>query len=152
MRKFILIAFATLFVAPAAMADGEVYRWKDANGLWHYSDQPQPGAELVKKASNRSSSSSNSTPSYSPPPAPRATESESLPVSREVAQQVRQEAATIKADQCKKATENYTNTMQARRVYKTDEKGDRVFLNSAEIDAARLQARSDRDVACGSGS
>jgi hypothetical protein len=42
--------------------------------------------------------------------------------------------------------------MQARRVYKTDEKGNRVFLNSAEIDAARLEARSNRDLACGSAS
>jgi hypothetical protein len=88
MRKIIFIAIAALFVAPAVMAEGEVYRWKDANGLWHYSDQPQPGAELVKKANHRSSSSSNSnsSSSYSTPPAPRPIENESLPVSREVAQ------------------------------------------------------------------
>jgi len=38
--------------------------------------------------------------------------------------------------------------VQARRMYKTDDKGNRVFLNEAELDAARLQARSARDLAC----
>jgi hypothetical protein len=37
----------------------------------------------------------------------------------------------------------------ARRLYKEDDKGNRVFLSSAEIDAARLEARSTRDIACG---
>ena len=43
------------------MAEGEVYRWKDVNGVWHYSDQPQPGAELVKKPGGRSSSANSSS-------------------------------------------------------------------------------------------
>ena len=57
MRKIMSIAvaasLATLLVAPNLMAEGEVYRWKDANNVWHYSDQPQPGAELVKKGNMR---------------------------------------------------------------------------------------------------
>ena len=34
-------------------------------------------------------------------------------------------------------------------MYKVDEQGNRVFLNDAEIDEARLNARSTRDLACG---
>ena len=34
-------------------------------------------------------------------------------------------------------------------MYKKDDKGNRIFLSSAEIDAARLEARSTRDLACG---
>jgi hypothetical protein len=71
------------------------------------------------------------------------------PLSREVTQQVRQEAAAAKTEQCKKATEAYQSAITARRLYKEDAKGNRTFLNSAEIDAARLEARSTRDIACG---
>lgn len=147
MRKLVSIALAALLVVPAALAEGEVYRWKDANGVWHYSDQPQPGAELVKKLSTRTSSSNSSPPP--PPPAAAAPENGIPPLSREVTQQVRQEAAKAKVEQCKKATEAYESAINARRLYKEDDKGNRTYLNSEEIDAARLEARSTRDIACG---
>jgi len=149
MRKIISLALAALLLAPAVMAEGEVYRWKDGNGVWHYSDQPQPGAELVKKPGARSSSSnSSSTPTYAPPAA--AEPDNGVPaLSREVTQQVRLEAAKAKDEQCKKASEEYQKAITARRLYKEDAKGNRTFLSSDEIDAARLNARSTRDVACG---
>jgi hypothetical protein len=78
-------------------------------------------------------------------------DSGSAPVSNEVAAQVRQEAAAAKTDQCKKADEAYQKAVQARRIYKTDEAGNKVFMSDAEIDSARLQARSTRDLACGPG-
>jgi hypothetical protein len=146
MRKITLIA--ALLIAPLAMAADEIYRWKDANGVWHYSDQPQPGAELIR--SNKRGNSAPATPPP-PPPAPAATVSSDNsppPVSREVAQQVRQEAATAKADQCKRQQEAYQRAVQARRIVKVDEKGNKTFLNDSEIDAARLEARANRDLAC----
>jgi hypothetical protein len=156
MRKIVSFAIAAFLFAPAIMAEGEVYRWKDANSVWHYSDQPQPGAELVKKAGGRSSSS-NSAP---PPAAPSAerqpdgtvsatSDNSAPPVSPEVAQQVRREAATAKSEQCKKAKDAYQRAVQARRIVKKDESGKQVFLNAAEIDAARLEARANQDLACG---
>jgi len=147
MRKILCLAIAACLVAPAVMAEGEVYRWKDANGLWHYSDQPQPGAELVKKAGNRSSSSNSPSPSNSPAPA-APTDNGVPPLSREVTQQVRQEAATAKNEQCKKATEAYQSAITARRLYKEDDKGNRTFLTGEQMDEARLKARSTRDIAC----
>ena len=148
MRKYFSLALAPL-VLSLLIGAGEVYRWKDANGVWHYSDQPQPGAELVKSARL-----SSATPGGgSTPPPPPAARAEAPPpgipeVTPQVASQVRQEAATAKADQCKKAETGYQQAVQARRMYKTDDKGNRVFLNEAELDAARLQARSARDLAC----
>ena len=47
MRKPLVIAVLTL-LGSTAFAAGEVYRWKDANGVWNYSDQPHPGAELIR--------------------------------------------------------------------------------------------------------
>jgi hypothetical protein len=147
MRKFIYLSAACLIGATSVVhAAGEIYRWKDGSGIWHYSDQPQPGAELISNARRAVPAAAASQPA---PPAPPATTTDPLPVSTEVAQQVRAEAATAKADQCKKTEEAYTKAVQARRIYKTDEKGTRTFLTDAELDGARLQARAARDLACG---
>jgi len=148
MRKYFSLAAAPLLLS-LLMGAGEVYRWKDGNGLWHYSDQPQPGAELVKTARLYSSAPGSSTPAPPPPAARDDGPPPPLPaVTPQVASQVRQEAASAKAEQCKKAETGYQQAVQARRMYKTDDKGNRVFLNEAELDAARLQARSARDLAC----
>lgn len=151
MRK-ILCLTAALLVAGTAIAAGEVWRWKDANGTWHYSDQPQPGAELMRRSSGRPSESAPvAAPAPTPPPQSSTASSPLPPVSAEVAAQVRQEAASAKADQCKKAEETYQQVIKARVVTKTDAAGNKIALSNEEIDAARLQARSVRDTACGPG-
>lgn len=148
MRKTLSIAIALLLAASVAAAADQIYRWKDSSGIWNYSDQPRPGAELVKsthRAIGTAPVAGDTAPASNAPPAPGQ-----LPVSDDVAKQVRQEAADIKSEQCKKAEENYKKAIQSRRIYKLDEAGNKVYLNNAEIDTARLQARSDRDLACGS--
>lgn len=148
MRKLILLAAGSL-IAASAFGAGEIYRWKDTNGTWHYSDQPYPGAELVRGAQRPVSDSAASAP---PAPAAEpvlAATTDAPPLSDAATAQVRREAAAAKTEQCTKAQEVYQKAIQARRVYKTDDKGNRVFLTDAEIDAMRLQARSARDLACG---
>jgi hypothetical protein len=80
-------------------------------------------------------------------PAAGATEP-SVPVSPQVAEQVRQEVAAAKAENCKKAEESYARAVQARRMYKVDAQGVKTYLNDAELDATRLNARTVRDDAC----
>lgn len=147
MRKFVSSALAAL-IATSALAAGEVYRWKDANGTWHYSDQPRPGAELVRRTGGASTTPAPSAP---PPPATPQTvaTSEAPQVSDQIASQVRAEAAAAKDDQCKKAEEYYQSAIRHRTIYRTDEAGNRTYLTDAEIDAERLRARSVRDQACG---
>jgi hypothetical protein len=153
MRKFQTLSVTAGLLAVCMVAvgagQGDIYRWKDPSGNWHYADQPVPGAELVR-------GTRKPPPAPAPVPAPVATPAASAsganeataPVSAQVADQVRQEAATAKIEQCKQAEERYTRAVQARRIYKTDEKGNKVFLNDAELDAARLNARAERDLSC----
>jgi hypothetical protein len=147
MRKIVTFTTATLLMA-SAFGAGEVYRWKGADGTWHYSDQPRPGAEMVSGSqANREppAAQSNSDPSRVP-----ANElSMNIPVSDAVAREVRAEAAAAKSKRCKDAEANYQTSITAGRIYRTDDKGNRVYLNAAETDAARLKARADRDQACG---
>lgn len=148
MRQILCIATACILGATSlAFAAGDIYRWKDANGTWHYADQPQPGAELVSGTRKPPPAPATTAPTpaqpgnaATPPPLP--------PVSSQVAQEVRAQAATAKAEQCKKAEDDYQKSIQARRMYRTDDKGNRTFLSNDELDAARLQARSARDLAC----
>jgi len=149
MRKFLTFT-ATILITASALAAGDIYRWKDANGTWHYSDQPQPGAELVVRASRPVADGASEAPTDSAP-AMATDDSASLPVSDAVAAQVRTEVATAKSAQCEKAEDAYQKSVQARRIFKTDEAGNKVYFSDAEIDAARLQARSARDLACGPG-
>jgi hypothetical protein len=144
-------ALAVLCLIPLfAHAEGEIYRWKDSNGLWHYSDQPQPGAELVKAVRKPASASSASTRATTSSSAAPTSGADGIPpVSAEVAQQVRAEAANAKSEQCKKATEAYDKAVQALRIYRVDENGNQIFLNAAELDQARLDARGAKEISCG---
>jgi hypothetical protein len=59
MRKvafFLLLGCATLGHGIAATA-AETWKWKDANGVVHYSDQPAPGAERMEVVVPKPSSS-----------------------------------------------------------------------------------------------
>ncbi len=149
MRR-ILTFTATILIAASALAANEIYRWKDANGTWHYSDQFQPGAELVRRGNKQVTDTSGETPADPAAPAPTAppaVSSNPPPVSDAVASQVRQAAAAAKSAQCKKAEETYNKSIEARRIAKPDG----AFMSSEEIDSYRLQARSARDIACGPG-
>lgn len=148
MRKIFAITIITL-LGSTAFAAGEVYRWKDAGGLWHYSDQPQPGAELVRGARLTAPAPASAVPMPSPAATSPIATSQPLPVSTEVAQQVRKETADAKTEQCEKAKVAYDRSVQARRMFKTGADGKQVFFTEAEMDAARMQARSTRDLACG---
>ena len=146
MRKAITFTLA-LLIAGSTFAAGEIWRWKDASGIWHYSDQPQPGAELVNRSGRPTP---ERTPPAAPVPPPPSVSAEPgpPPVSEDVAAQVRKDAATAKNDQCKTAEEAYQSAVKARRVLKNDGV---TFMSNAEIDAYRLQVRSLRDLACGPG-
>ena len=134
--------------AGLAHADADIYRWKDAQGIYHYSDQWVPGSELIKSSNKRptpaadlgnSSAASNSSVSDTPPAdTPSAASAEA----------VRTDMAKIREQQCKDATEAYNNSLRARRLYKEDKSGQRTYISDSEIDAYRLQVRSEMDKVC----
>jgi len=151
MRKIITFTAATLLMA-SAFAASDVYRWKGPDGTWHYSDQPRPGAELVRGGGSQASrpSTAESQPAVQAEGETETVPYEPLPVSDAVAQEVRAAAAAAKSEQCKKAEDVYQRALQARRIIKsTDAQGKNVYMTEAEADAARLQARASRDLACG---
>ena len=75
MLKRTFIAFITILAAGAVMA--QAYKWLDADGVVHYSDRPEEGAERIVLPQD--------TRRPSPPPAPRSTASRSAKTAAETA-------------------------------------------------------------------
>jgi len=162
MSSRILVAAAATLAFAASLAQADVWRWKDAQGKWHYSDVPVEGAQLIKsntrvpppQASNAEASGSLDATQDAAPPvdrvAARATAATDRVAAEATARQVQSDIAKKRQEQCKEATARYERSIIARRLYREGKDGDRVYLNEAELTQARLDARTDRDTACGS--
>jgi hypothetical protein len=149
MNRILAIAGALLGLASVAQAD--VWRWTDPNGTVHYSDNWVPGSTLVKTGAK-------SEFAESAPPAPEASSSSngaSLSPSEQAEAQrnqrtVQEDVAKAKADQCKKATEAYEQSVRNRRIYTEKQGGEREYLSDKDADALRLRLLTARKQVCGS--
>lgn len=64
---------ASLLLCACALTTGaaEIWRWKDAQGAWHYSDNPVPGAERIIVNAPAPSGSGEAAPGEALPDVPR---------------------------------------------------------------------------------
>jgi len=143
MRTALPVIAAALMTALAAQA-GDIYRWKTADGVWHYSDQPIAGAERVSSGKHvqpleTQAGRTPATPAATPAPT----------AGKGATDRVRDDVAADKAAKCKDAQANYQQTIIARRLYKQGPKGEQIYLTDEEIDAARVTARTNMEYYCG---
>jgi hypothetical protein len=147
------IAIAILIGLPLSAALADVFRSVDAQGHVQYSDTPTPGAEVVRMGNLRLP-----TPSLSSPPASASPKASTAGRSGDqvheqlekeaAARDVQNQVAQTRADQCKKATDIYNQSVQARRIYTTGADGERQFLSDDEADKARVAHKLEMDEAC----
>lgn len=127
----ICTCIVTALLVPTALAAADVYRWTDAQGTVHYSDQPHPGAEAVTVDPGAAAGSPNGDTAN-----PSRTE----------------RAAEIRTKQCQKARKRLASLQEAATVTTTGEDGEKRELSADE----RVQAiaRAEKDVAglCNDGS
>jgi len=147
------LAIATLILAAgvgAALADGDIWRWKDAQGVYHYSDQWVPGSELIKSTRPRSNGDEDSARLSTNKGAPtdQASNADKVVQQQQTARSVAEDVAKVKEKQCKEAQDRYEKAIQARKMYKTGKDGERQYMSDEEADAYRVQAKGDVDVAC----
>jgi len=162
-----LIMSLTVAGAAATVARADVYRSIDAQGHVQYSDTPTPGAELVRvqRGGETGTSSLNSSPAPASntaagarnPAAPPAqapasnTISAQADIDKQNAQKaVQQDVEQTRADQCKKATDDYQASLAARRIYRTGPNGERDYLTDDEAEQQRVSLRQAMQSACGS--
>jgi hypothetical protein len=145
------IAIAILIGLPLSAALADVYRSVDAQGHVQYSDTPTPGAQLVRMNNLRAPTPSLSSTASSAKPATAAQSGDQVHQQLEqeaAARDVQSQVAQTRADQCKKATDIYNQSVQARRIYTTGADGERQFLSDDEADKARVAHKLEMDEAC----
>ncbi|MEM1263080.1 MAG: DUF4124 domain-containing protein [Pseudomonadota bacterium] len=144
MKQTIAIIAAVLIAVPAL---GDVYTWRDENGVLHYGDMPPENGEatIVPLQTRRTDNAAVTARANAQREARTAT-SEAIE-NAESAQAAERAAATLAADEreaaCTAARERLRNYINARRLYRTNEAGEREYLDSAEITSARANAEAD---------
>jgi len=160
-----LVAGASLATLPAA---AETYKWTDAEGKVHYSDQPPPASVknpttvTPRKKTSRSApapQASSDTPTDSRP-APAAGPKTSQELDAEFKQRqvkaAEDEAARKKAEleaadkkkNCAQATANVKRLEEGGRLTRYNDKGEVEYLGDAEIASELARAKQIADSWC----
>lgn len=146
MKRIIVLAIA---MALAPVATAQLYKYVDEKGKTVYSDQPPVNMESkqVNVPAGRAS-----TPAAGPKTA--VERDKDLDKSRKEVRekQEKQTKATQVAQEaeqrCIQARTAFQTYSDGGRLFKTNEKGERVFMEDAEIESARERSRRDMDEAC----
>ncbi|HEX9207627.1 MAG TPA: DUF4124 domain-containing protein [Steroidobacteraceae bacterium] len=150
MHRIAAIALAALVVGTTAQAS-EVFVTKDAQGRPVYTDRPDSlPAEKVDIATQKTDTVEaqqryeNEMKNYAAVDKAQAEAAKKAAETR----QAKELTAADKAKRCQDARTQYQNVMNARRLYEDDGKGGRRYLDSAEIDATRADAKKMMDEFC----
>jgi hypothetical protein len=141
---------AALLIAAGAQA-GDVYVTKDAKGNTVYTDTPQTlPAEKVGIASSSTDPAvvqkryADTMSTYSKDDE-QATKSATQAADSKKAKEM---TAEDKAKRCTDARQRYQALMDAQRLFEQDPNGERRYLDSPQIDAARASAKQVMDEFC----
>ncbi|MGH8230764.1 MAG: DUF4124 domain-containing protein [Steroidobacteraceae bacterium] len=150
-------AIAILIGLPLTATTADVYRSVDSQGHVQYSDTPTPGSQLVHINNQRipvrseasDTATASSTGASKPPTLTQTSNSIHDQLEQEAAERaVQNDLAQTRADQCKKATDAYNASVQARRIFKAGPNGERQFLSDDEAEKQRLSNKVAMDEAC----
>jgi hypothetical protein len=143
---------ALSFAAALSIAQADVYRWVDEQGVAHYSDQWVPGSEVVKTSRTHPPGTDTAGRTVDQKNLTAATQRAGQQLRDEQnARATQQEVAARRAALCKSAKDAYMRAITARVVYKDDkDTGQRTFMSEADADAYRANVRQAVQDNCGS--
>ena len=150
MNRAIIFGLGVLFASAAA---AQQYKWVDQNGKTQYGDVPPPGVTAQRLKPPPSGTA--------PAPAPAAKKSDK-PLSPEAAYRKRQEdaqkenekaaqaeqEAAAKRENCIRAQEGLRALESGQRIARTDAKGERYYLEDAQIAQETARARQIVQESC----
>ncbi len=148
--KTTVTLMAALLLAGGAQA-GDVYVTKDAQGRPIYTDTPATIPAQKVGIANTTTDAATVQKRYAEQMKQYAADDASAQKTVTGAQdaaQAKQLSAADKAKQCADARQRYQGYMDAQRLYEDGPDGQRRYLNSAEIDAARANAKQVMDQFC----
>ncbi|HKE45518.1 MAG TPA: DUF4124 domain-containing protein [Steroidobacteraceae bacterium] len=149
------IAWGLMLTCLSMAASADVFRWVDADGRVHYSDRPDS-----EKAVRVGIVSHATDPDAIAARAQSEADDRAKAANQQAQQQAQQNTSTAvqkdveksREGQCKEAKEHYRIAIESQKLYRVGKNGEREYLTSQEIDAARLNARKDMDTVCGQAS
>jgi hypothetical protein len=147
---FLLLVFVA---APLALA--QQYKWVDRDGKVRYGDVPPPGVNATRMKPPAQGSASA--------PAAAAKKDAGKPLTPEQAFRKRQEDAAkeretqaksdqeaqLKRENCERAQTALRTLESGQRISRTDAKGERVFLDEAQVAQETARARQTVSQWCG---
>ena len=150
-----VLLFAAL-IGWSALASATVYKWVNAKGQVQYGDSPPVGVHATvvhllgaDTPAPAPASAAATNPALSN--AAFAAQALAQTKAERERQAVAADVATAHQAQCAKAKQHYEELINGRHMYSLGADGKRHYLSSAEIDAARLDAKKQVDTLCGSG-
>ena len=143
-NKKVLAGFAALALTMSAGSlASEIYKWTDEDGTVHYGDRPSGAVSEQRLALTYRRSSSDSIDRQVQALADRQAAREEA---RTAADQDAQEAAAAEAEEearkerCTRYRAQLETMLQARRLYREDDDGERVYLDDEQRQEARMRA------------
>ena len=145
MKRIVILVFAC---ALAPLAGAQLYKYLDKDGKTVYSDQPPANIESkqMNLPSAPSSSSKSAVERDKDLEKGRAKTREDAKKSEEAARN-----AQLEVDRCNQARSAYQQYVDGGRLFKYNEKQERVALGDEEMATEREKARREVDEACKKG-
>jgi Domain of unknown function (DUF4124) len=145
------LTLTALFLAGATgLARADVYRWVDAQGQPHYSDQWVPGSEVIKTTRSHPSGTANAAGADQKAVMAASNRASAQLQEQDNARAVQEDKAKRRDALCKTEKAAYMRAITSRKVYKDEKDGTRNYLSDDEADAYREQLRKSVQDDCGS--
>jgi hypothetical protein len=143
----LLLPITLLALLSGAATAGDIYCLKKGKDC---SDRPAPGAEYIRTQQRRPDAPPPEPAPGAKPAAGSATPGAQAAATANARQAVQKDVDQARTEQCKKDRETYQQSLQARRIYRTNKDGEREYLSDTEADQMRLNARIAMEQSCGS--
>jgi len=165
-----LLGLACVFLlALPVMAEAEIYKWKDKNGVMRYSDTPPPVSikadtlGKTSKAQKPQGSADVEKEKVQPEAGKEIIESSDASAEEESARMralneeadkkermklEKEQAAKVRKENCKAAKANYQTFSEGGRIYKTNANGEREYYGDVELKSEKLKAQREMKKFC----
>ncbi|HEY5292717.1 MAG TPA: DUF4124 domain-containing protein [Burkholderiales bacterium] len=122
-------------------ATAQVYKWVDEKGVTHYGERPPQGAKAQEVEQRLANPGPAPEKAAQPSWKEQDLEFRRRRIENEQAETKQKQTQDAKRQACNQARDQLAQTRSARRLYRLDEKGERVFQSDDERNAliARLE-------------
>jgi uncharacterized protein DUF4124 len=150
--KRIVLSFAVMaMTVTGGAAANEIYKWTDAEGNVYYEDRPTGAAteerlDMTYRATNNSAVQERVQKRVDAQTAKREADSVAAAAEKEATDNAAADQA--RQEKCDRSRARLNSYLKSRRMYRTDENGQRVYLDETQRQEARQKAEEQISEFC----